>query len=128
MNDKPDTKAVEILFRKYWTGTRWTRAEERKISEGDYQYAVDQGVMFSPAVFAHDETIDRVLKSIRTVRKEAFAANITSERSKRPENAIYIDDTENTRRTIFKEESPNTRTPASSSGSPRRPTQTSGKV
>src|SRR4051812_15765107 len=56
----PDPKAREILFRRYWSSKGWTT---RSISEAEFDYAKQAGLMFDPIDLSHDEIVERAIRA-----------------------------------------------------------------
>ncbi len=50
-----DNKAKNILLKAYWGSGGW---KDGIISEDDRMYAMQQGAMFAPSQYSHDETIE----------------------------------------------------------------------
>jgi hypothetical protein len=76
-----DPKAIEILFRKYWAATGWTRGT---VTQAEYEYAKDAGVMFDPIDVTHDALVERAIAARRNLAParvaEAFLASLSSRR------------------------------------------------
>jgi hypothetical protein len=60
-----DKKAVEILFDTHWTSKGWR--SPFVTAPSDLAYAISKGVMFPPALLAHDETLQRLRNLCDTI-------------------------------------------------------------
>ena len=78
---KLDPKALEILFRKYWSPTGWAKGA---ITQAEFDYAKQAGVMFEPIDVSHDTTVERAVEIRKSVTPEvvgnAFLASMSSRR------------------------------------------------
>jgi hypothetical protein len=78
---KPDATAVEILFRRYWSPSGWTKGV---ISPAEFDYAKTAGVMFDPIEITHDAAIARALEIRGKIPPQmvgdAFLASLSSRR------------------------------------------------
>jgi hypothetical protein len=79
----PDKKALQILFKTYWSprggwlgGTRPDAA--------DYEYARQKGYMFDPVKLSHDQVVQRLLRARSRVIlqqvSDAFVASLSTRR------------------------------------------------
>src|ERR1700754_280467 len=72
-----DKKALKILYDKYWSSAGWVRG--REISETDFKYAKDKGLMFDDIYIDHKQTIEWLLKSFeKTSRKHIVKCFLSS--------------------------------------------------
>jgi hypothetical protein len=78
---KPDATAVEILFRRYWSPSGWTKGV---ISPAEFDYAKTAGVMFDPIEITHDAAIARALEIREKIPPQmvgnAFLASLSTRR------------------------------------------------
>lgn len=76
-----DPKAVEILFRRYWSPRGWTTGV---ITSAEFEYAKQAGVMFEPEDLTHDEVVQRAVAIRGRVSTaavgNAFLASLSSRR------------------------------------------------
>jgi hypothetical protein len=75
-----DTKALNILFDFFWGQEGWKR--NKKMSDEDFNYAKDCGVMFDKKKLNHTQMNDWVKQSFEKVTKkrvtDAFLASLTT--------------------------------------------------
>ncbi|VWB67823.1 hypothetical protein BLA6993_03179 [Burkholderia lata] len=78
-----DKKAKNILVRTYWSGNGWVDRKDRRISDADFAYAKEQGVMFSPVTLTHDQSISAIKEILPKVAQDAVARAFLSSLSTR---------------------------------------------
>ena len=66
-----DKKAIKILLSTYWDSGGWKNGE---ISEEDQKYAIEQGVMFKPINYSHEETLESIRSLICNIKINNAAA------------------------------------------------------
>lgn len=75
-----DKKALKILFDTYWGCGGWKR--ETLVSDEDFDYAREAGLMFPAAELGHDEVVRRVGAAWQALSRErvggAFLASLSS--------------------------------------------------
>lgn len=55
-----DKKAKQILFRTYWKNG-WIDDNERNVSQEDFKYAKEKGLMFDPLSISHDDAVSNII-------------------------------------------------------------------
>jgi hypothetical protein len=59
-NDMMDKKAKKILFDTYWKNGGWVDEKDMQLSEADFLYAKEKGLMFEPMSISHDECLIKI--------------------------------------------------------------------
>lgn len=77
-----DIKALKILFSKYWSPSEgWQKNE---VSEEDFEYAKNAGVMFDELILDHDGAVQKCIKECNSIEKsivaKAFVSSLSSRR------------------------------------------------
>ncbi len=79
-----DETALDILFRTYWSGSRWERTPGRAVTREEHEYAVGAGVMFEPVCVSHDKIVEWVCRSRERLSLEevvdGFLASLSTRR------------------------------------------------
>lgn len=57
-------QALDILFRTYWSSAGWRNDSERTLSDKDFAFAKQAGVMFDPVTLDHDEAVQRLCETL----------------------------------------------------------------
>jgi hypothetical protein len=77
-----DNKAIQILFRTYWSSSGWISDNQRTTAADDLAYAKAAGVMFDPVAVTHDELVSRAVDVCSKVSQlqviEAFLSSLTN--------------------------------------------------
>ncbi len=68
-----DARAIDILFRTYWSSAGWRRDEERSVSPEDFAYARRAGVMFDPVLISHQDLVRKAIAVQDNISREAIA-------------------------------------------------------
>ncbi|MEJ6520366.1 hypothetical protein PQI64_11475 [Shewanella bicestrii] len=78
-----DKKAKRILFSTYWKNG-WIDANNRSLSESDFNYAKSKGLMFYPLTITHDECIIAITALVKGISQaqvtKGFLSSLTSRR------------------------------------------------
>ena len=76
-----DPEALKILFQKYWSATGWTKGA---ITQVEFDYAKQAGLMFEPVDISHDEIVERAVEIRKRITPKtvgnAFLASLSSRR------------------------------------------------
>ncbi|MCU8062401.1 MULTISPECIES: hypothetical protein [unclassified Shewanella] len=72
-----DKKAKKILFSTYWKNG-WIDSKDRLLSDGDFEYAKSQGLMFDPISISHDDCIDTIAKVVKIISRAQIAKGFLS--------------------------------------------------
>ena len=68
-----DKKALQILFKTYWSSSGWKPEEEQITPPDDLLYAKRAGAMFDPVRLSHREIVRRALDARERVDAVAVA-------------------------------------------------------
>jgi len=78
-----DKRAKKILFQTYWKNG-WIDRAKRSISQEDFLYAKEKGLMFDPLTISHDECIAKIITVAAEISQDkitrAFIASLSTRR------------------------------------------------
>jgi hypothetical protein len=68
-----DKRAIDILFKTYWSSTGWKPEKDQITPPGDLDYAKRAGVMFDPIRLSHDDIVRRAIEVCSRIDLQAVA-------------------------------------------------------
>lgn len=79
-----DTKAKKILFKTYWSSNGWLNENDRNITQEDFLYAKEKGLMFEPFSITKNEFLKSLKELIDSVPQkivtDAFLSSLSNKR------------------------------------------------
>jgi hypothetical protein len=79
-----DQRAIQILLDAFWSSSGWKPEAMRGPSPDDFDYAKSKGVMFAPAKFDHERTVNNLVGEIRRLDRrcvaDAFLSSLSTRR------------------------------------------------
>lgn len=79
-----DTKAKKILFKTYWSSNGWLNENDRNISQEEFLYAKEKGLMFEPFSISKNELLKNLKELFNSIPQklvtDAFLSSLTKKR------------------------------------------------
>ena len=79
-----DTKAKKILFKTYWSSNGWLNENDRNISQEEFLYAKEKGLMFEPFSISKNELLKKLKELFDSIPQklvtDAFLSSLTNKR------------------------------------------------
>jgi len=76
-----DSKAVDILFNTFWSSSGW---KEKNISNIDFEYAKNKGIMFDSVFLNHSEIVTWLIQTFTSTKKshvvKCFVSSLSARR------------------------------------------------